>query len=104
MYHRVGRGEATYLEVGKYLMKLLGKDKAGWWFRIYLTGLGDRGKQDAPTVSANLEKVFRELGFIEKESTFDLRNELSNFGNGWGHHWNDRWKQIYQNIETVGKF
>jgi hypothetical protein len=100
MYHRIGKGEATNLEIGKFLIKLLGKENANWWFCVYLTGVGKRENEEI----ANAEKLLKELGFIKADYIFNAQDELSRYTNGWGRHWTDRWKEIYQKIETANTF
>lgn len=102
MYRRIGNIDATHKEVADLLIKLVGNDKAFWWFRVYITGSSRKECQD----EASVVKMFTELGFIEGEGSFDYRRELGDFGQGWGHHWGgrDRWQQIYQNIETANSF
>src|SRR5258706_2225078 len=53
MYQHIGKSEATHREVGKFLIKLLGKKEADWWFWIYLTGSGREECKDA----ADIEKL-----------------------------------------------
>ncbi|MSU59071.1 MAG: hypothetical protein EXS35_13040 [Pedosphaera sp.] len=102
MYRRIGNIEATHPEVGELLIKLLGKKDADWWFRVYVTG---SSRNECPD-EASVVKLFKDLGFIENDSSFDRRRELGDFGQGWGHSWadRDRWQQIYQTIETANTF
>jgi hypothetical protein len=100
MYRVIGRGEITHPEVGKYLIGLLGKEKAYWWFRVYVTGADSRDYKD----EESLERLFRELGFVGTDILFNTQNELGQFIQGWGYSLADGCKQIYQNIETATVF
>jgi KAP family P-loop domain len=100
MYHRIGKGEATHVEVGKFIIRLLDKEKAEWWFCVYLTGVGKRENQE----NYNAEHLLKELGFIKTDETFNSQERLHHYAVGWGRNWGDRWKEIYQKIETANTF
>ncbi|MBC8097498.1 MAG: hypothetical protein H7Y43_16970 [Akkermansiaceae bacterium] len=104
IYRRIGKGDATHNEVGKFLIKLLGKEKSHWWFCLYLTGSGKHEGDDAASRAANLEKLFRDLEYVKKDEKFDAANALHGNGGGWGHNYSDRWKEIYQKIESATSF
>lgn len=72
MYRRIGKAEVTPEDVGKFLITLLGRKMAIWWFCIYVTGR-ENGEDEKGTVFANL---FRNLGFIEAEASFDAQKAL----------------------------
>jgi KAP family P-loop domain len=101
MYHLIGRREASHEDVGRFLIRLLSKGNPHWWFCIYIIGIGTNDEN--PKV--NIEKLFKDLGFLSDGGLPALTKELSQFASGWGHHhWTDRWKQIYENIETANTY
>jgi hypothetical protein len=99
MYRLIGRAEATHLEIGKFLVKLLGKKTADCWFCVYITGADGRDLDEA----TDLEKLFREIGLIENDAPFNRQNTLGQFAQGWGHGWTTQswWKTIYEKIEAA---
>jgi hypothetical protein len=100
IFSRIGKGEASHEEVGKYLVSLLGPKKSEWWFFVYLSGCGSRLNLDA----SGLQKLFVSLRYIEADSKVDVARRVGEFSDGWGHNWNDRWTEIYEKIETANSF
>ena len=99
VYRQIGNNEMAHRDVGKFLIKLLGQKEADWWFRIYITGTGRQESKDP----AEIEKLFKDLEFISKDTKFEAHMQLGDIASGWGHR-SDRFKQIYQNIETATTF
>lgn len=101
MYRQIGNGTMAHREVGKFLIKLLGKNEANWWFWVYLGGSGREECKDI----ADVEKLIRDLEFVSDDSKFDVQRELSRYSQGWGHYWGgDHWQDIYKKIETANTF
>ena len=87
IYRRIGKGDITLEEIGKFLTELLGKEHAKWWFEIYVTGMG----RAESGVKVDLGKVFKELGFVGAEAEFKPDEALRDFARGWGTSMKGRW-------------
>jgi len=97
-YQRVIKNKITHEEFGQYLISLLGRRDADWWYKIYLTGCS-RNEEDLPC-----EQLLRSLGFLEETDPWDIR-KLGDFLRGWGdYHRRDRFWEVAQRIETMRAF
>jgi hypothetical protein len=90
LFNRIGKGEATHIEVGRFLVEDLKLKDADWWFSVYYYGTDPHAD--------NLEKISLELGLLEEGESLD-RNR--NFGGAWSQSLGDQFQRIYKNIEAV---
>jgi hypothetical protein len=100
IYRRIGKGEINLEEIGEFLIELLGKEQAKWWFEIYVTGMG-RGESG---FKVDLAKAFKELGFVSADAEFKPEDALRSFAENWGTFMKSRWQQIHEIIETANSF
>ena len=100
VYDRLLAGTMSHLDVGKFLIEHLGREKADWWFSVYVSGAGEiigSGSED-------LESLYRSLGFVATDAAFDVRQRLAQFVQGWGHSYTNRIGEILTKIEHVSSF
>jgi hypothetical protein len=55
IYFQIGNNEMGHQDVGKFLIKLLGKNEADWWFRVYITGTGRQESKTRQTLKSYLK-------------------------------------------------
>ena len=99
-YAAIGLGKFSHLDVGRFLRGLLPPARAYWWFRTYLTGSGEQLGEANPQAG----QILKDLGFVDKESSVNLDQELGVFLSGWsgmGDWGFKKFHQIYQNIESA---
>jgi hypothetical protein len=96
MYKLIGREKATHSEVGNFLVEIIGKRSAHWWFCIYVAGTQSDESRDPEKVEALLHK----LELIGKDVRFNINNEFSDFVYGWGNG-STSWKKLFENIESA---
>lgn len=97
MYQKIGRLQIEHLEVCEYLMRILGREEAIWWIKVYLTGAqsyNERGQVD-------VEKILRALGYIKETESFNAQQELGDTARGWGMGSSKRFLQIFKAIENA---
>lgn len=78
-------------EFGSYLIKLVGVERAEWWFSLYLTGM------EAPPSGTDLEALYKKLGWA------GTNREFGQFFQGWGHR-TGRIPEIITKIEELQNF
>lgn len=101
MYHRLGNGTYDNLEFGRFLISLLGKEDALWWFSLYITG--------AVPINDNQMKVIEELikllGFSSDGADAQMVDQLlKKTVRGWGRTMTAPIKSVYDKIETAASF
>lgn len=97
-YSNIGKNEMPLNDVARYLMTLVNKRSAYWWFKMYFTGRGTNLKEP------EIYRLFHEVGFIEKVIVYDNKELLGQFVEGWGGYEIDLISTIYQKIESADSF
>ncbi|MGJ8643331.1 MAG: KAP family P-loop NTPase fold protein [Luteolibacter sp.] len=99
VYLKIKGGVMSHEDVGQFLISIVGKKRAEWWFCIYLTGL-DR----EIVVTLDRQDVLIKVGFVGKGVNFDQNVYFGQFSQGWGWIEESNLSDIFRRIETVDKF
>lgn len=97
-YSEILGGRMSPENMGLFLISVVGKKKADWWFKIYLTG-----QSQESGVNVEHEEILRKAGFLSEKDTFDRYQALGQFSQGWGHS-DSGVSDILRRIEAVESF
>lgn len=104
LYQAIGTQRAKPLDVGRFLVELLGKQKGEWWFTIYVLGAGTPASETpGEPPGEKLKSVFVSLGFLPEGKELDAR-KWAGFGDCWGYAFVSGFKTIYETIEGADFF